>query len=579
MGVQRGTPLVIDLLAINKMPMEILGSFAMLAASLDAGRYADPIKIGVIVVLFLGWAAAAQWVDRDTTVVKTKREQWNGIILSGGGVAAFVLFIPPIWHGQLFIAGVAIWLLLSGGPLVAYVMHRNGRVLPGARILTVGHAKRLVGGGEKRKKVKDKGQSVRIEDHKGAFVELPDDPEEAEAFQAVQDFLFDMLWRRASDIDLVAGKEKYRFVYRIDGVATENPDGLSPEKGERIFRFLKKIAGLNTEEIRRPQTGSITAALLSQEGSAGKTEVFTSGTTAGERMRLRIGSGPTLMRLHELGMASARLEVMKKCLAKHHGLVLITGPAKNGMTTTQYAILKGHDAYMNNIHALERRPLTELDNITQRKYEGGNTDVNYARMLQTVLRKEPDIIMVGECEDRETALIATRAGAEKKKIYLGFKASDTFDALAQYIKFVNDTKLVAKILVAVLNQRLVRILCTECKEAFEPDPATLKKLNLPADKIEHFYRPPTIEEGAKRKPKTCPHCQGSGYFGRTGIFELLVVDAAVAKLIAEGAPISRIKSQCRKNKMYYLQEEGLLKVIDGTTSMNEILRSLRTDGK
>ena len=206
--------------------MEILGSFAMLAASLDSGRYADPSRIGVVVVLFLGWAAAAQWVDRDTTVVKTKREQWNGIILSGGGVAAFVLFIPPIWHGQLFIAGVAIWILLSSGPLIAYVMHRNGRVLPGARILTVGHAKRLMRGGETKKKVKDKGQSVRIEDHKGAFVELPDEQEEADAFQDVQDFLHDMLWRRASDVDLVAGKEKYRCVYRIDGVATENPDGL-----------------------------------------------------------------------------------------------------------------------------------------------------------------------------------------------------------------------------------------------------------------------------------------------------------------------------------------------------------------
>jgi len=200
-------------------------------------------------------------------------------------------------------------------------------------------------------------------------------------------------------------------------------------------------------------------------------------------------------------------------------------------------------------------------------------------MLQTVLRKEPDIIMVGECEDRETALIATRAGAEKKKMYLGLEASDTFDALEKYIKLINDTKLVAKTLVAILNQRLVRILCTECKEAFEPDPATLKKLNLPVDKIEHFHRPPTIDEGAKRKPKICAHCQGSGYVGRTGIFELLVVDEAVAKLIAEGAPLSRVKSQCRKNKMYYLQEEGLLKVIDGTTSMNEILRALRTDGK
>jgi type II secretory ATPase GspE/PulE/Tfp pilus assembly ATPase PilB-like protein len=133
----------------------------------------------------------------------------------------------------------------------------------------------------------------------------------------------------------------------------------------------------------------------------------------------------------------------------------------------------------------------------------------------------------------------------------------------------------------VINQRLVRILCTECREAYKPDEATLKKLNIPASKIERFYRPPTEPKLNKRgKEIVCPNCQGSGYVGRVGVFELLTADPAVSKLIAEGAPIDRIKAQCRKNKMYYLQEEGLLKVIDGTTSMNEVLRCLRVgEGK
>lgn len=554
-------------------------SLALLAASLDPGPYINPIKVAVVVALFLGWAAAVQWVDRDTDVVKTRREQWNIIVLSGGIVATFVLLVPPFWSGQLFGVGIAFWALLAGTPMVAYLMHRNGRVVPSARLLTIGHAKRLFGVGGK-KRIKDKGQRVRIENHEGDFVELPDDPEEALAFQAVQDFLFNMLWRRASDVDVVAAKEKFRLVYRIDGVATEDPEGLTVENGERILRFLKKTAGLNVEEIRRPQSGRITASLLSQETGSGPTEVYTSGTTTGERLRLRFGSGPTVLRLHELGIAPQRLEHLKKCLAKNHGLVLMSAPPHHGLTTTQYAVLRGHDAYMNNIHALERRPLTEVDNITQHKYDGANTDVNYARMLQSVLRKEPDIIMVGECEDRETALIATRAAAHNRKIYLGMEAADSFDALGKYLKFVNEPQLAASALIGVTNQRLVRLLCEDCKEAFEPDPATLKKLNLPADKIEHFYRPPPDPQGTKRgRRKICLTCQGSGYVGRTGIFELLIVDETIAKLIAEGAPMNRIKPQCRKQKMYYLQEEGLLKVIDGTTSMTEILRCLRTNGK
>ncbi len=548
---------------------------SMLASVPDGTGYINFVKVGVVLLLLLGWAAAAQWIDRDTDVVKTKREQWNLIVLAGAMVAYFVLFIPP-WSGGLFVLGLTFWLLIAGGSMLAYVVHRNGRVVPDARILTLGHAKRLALRGKEGKQSRsEKGLRVRISDHGGKFVESPRDAEEARAFHAVQDFLHDMLWRRAADVEMVAGKEKYRLVYRIDGVAVERPEGLPPDDGERMFRYFKKLAGLNVEEIRRPQSGRIQAALLSHEGDPPYAEVRTSGTTAGERLSLHIQSGPVLMRFPELGIAPPRLEQVKQFLGKPHGLFLISAPPRHGMTTTQYAVIRSHDAYMNNIHALERRKLVDLDNITQQVYEGNNADVNYARMLQSVLRREPDIVLVGECEDRETAKIATRAAADNRKIYLGIQAKDTFDALGKYLTLVEDNALAAKAVLGLTNQRLTRVLCKDCREAFQPDAATLKKLNLPADKIDRFYRPPTEAKLNKRgKEIVCPTCQGTGYVGRTGLFEVLVVDPAVAKLIAEGATIDKIKAQCRKNKMYYLQEEALLKVIDGTTSMNEVLRCL-----
>jgi len=222
----------------------------------------------------------------------------------------------------------------------------------------------------------------------------------------------------------------------------------------------------------------------------------------------------------------------------------------------------------------------DLDNITQRVFEGNNADVNYARMLQSILRREPDIVMVGECEDRETAQVATRAAADDRKIYLGLHAKDSFDALGKYLTFADDAKTASKGLIGILNQRLIRVLCTNCRESFKPDPAMLKKLNLPGDKIECFHRPPTkpmLDKKGREVP--CPQCQGTGYVGRTGLFELLVVDPAVAQLIAEAAPVAKIKIQCRKNRMHYLQEEGLLKVIDGTTSINEILRGAKSEGE
>jgi len=553
---------------------------SLLAAMPEGLDYISFVKAGVVLLLLFAWSEAAQWIDRDTDVVKTKREQWNLIVLTGGAVAYFVLFIPP-WSGGLYILGLAFWLIIAGGSMLAYLVHRNGRVVPDARILSIGHLKRLISRGVEGKRSRaEKGMRVRISDHTGKFVDAPRELEEARAYHCVQDFLHDALLRRAADIEMVAGKEKYRLVVRIDGVAAERSEGIPPDEGERMFRYFKKLAGLNVEEIRRPQSGRIQASLLSHNGEPPYAEVRTSGTTAGEKLSLHIQSGPVLIRLADLGIAPPRLEQVRHFLGKSHGLYLTSAPPRHGLTSTQYAVLRSHDVYMNNIHALERRKLIDLDNVTQLVYEGNNADVNYARMLQSVLRREPDIVLVGDCEDRETAQIATRAAADNRKIYLGMQAKDTFDALGKYLTFVEDNTLAAKALLGITNQRLIRLLCKDCREAFPPDAPTLKKLNLPADKIERFYRPPTEPKLSKRgKEIICQTCQGTGYVGRVGVFEVLVVDPAVAKLIAEGASIEKIKAQCRKNKMYYLQEEALLKVIDGTTSMNEVLRCLGSGEK
>ncbi len=549
----------------------------LVATSPDLTGYVSLVKVGIVVLLTFGWAYSAQWVDRDTDVVKTRREYWNVIVLSGGLVAFFVLLVAP-WEGNLFAGGVLVWAAIAGGAIVAYLFHRNARVTLDNRVWTIGHLKRLLSGSGK-KVVSDKGMRVEIEDHDGKHAGLPDEAEEGRDFDAVQDFLFDVLWRRASDVEVVPTKERYRVVYKIDGVAEEQEDGLSLEAGERVLRFLKKTAGLNVEEIRRPQSGKISCGLLSEGGKLGDTDIRTSGSMAGERLTLKVRTGPVLVRLPELGLASKRLETLTALIAQSKGLVLFCAPPHHGTTTTQYSVLKSHDAYINNIHSLERDPLMDVDNVTQNAFEGANTDVNFARSLQSVLRREPGIVLVDNCEDHETALIAARAAAENRKMYMGLEAKDCFGGLSQFMKLLNDNELAAKSVIGIVGQRLVRVLCKDCREAFVPDAATLKKLNLPADKIEQFYRPPTEPQlDRKGRPILCKNCRGSGYFGRTGVFEVLTVDSAVAALIKEGAPMSRIKPQCRKNKMYYLQEEALLKVIDGTTSMKEVLRCLG-DGK
>ncbi len=545
----------------------------------QAGAYVNLYKIGGVVVLLLAWAAFIQWVDRDTDKVKTKRETWNMIVVSGG-LAGFFVFIVPPWNGMLYFVGLGLFLLLAGGSALWYVVHRNGRVVANARVMTVDHFKRILSGGKAKQLVDARGQRVRLADNAGKVIQLStEDPEEQLDYYAAQDFLYDMLWRRASDVDMLRNNDRYRVVHRVDGVASEKPDGVPLEEGDRVFRYLKKVAGLNVEERRKPQSGGIHASLLSQEGAMGRIEVHTSGSTAGERMRLRARGEVTVLRIHELGLMPQRLESMKELIARRCTMMLFSSPRGVGLTTSLYAVVRAHDAFLNNIHTIEKRPIADLDNITQHKYESSESKVAYARLLQTVLRKEPDVVMVGECEDRETAQIASRA-TEDRKIYMGIEAKDTFEGLAKYLKLVDDNELAAKALSAVVSQRLLRVLCTQCRQAFRPDPETLKKLNLPAEKIERFYRPPTEPILDKKGNEIiCQNCQGTGYHGRTAIFELLVVNDNVSKLIAEGTPIQKIKSMCRRNKMYYLQEEGLFKVIDGTTSLNEVLRCLRSNGK
>ena len=160
------------------------------------------------------------------------------------------------------------------------------------------------------------------------------------------------------------------------------------------------------------------------------------------------------------------------------------------------------------------------------------------------------------------------------------RASSTFDAIARLIALVEDPKPVAEVLVAVVGQRLLRVLCNACREAYQPDEQLLRKANLPVDKIEHFYRPPSEPILDKKgREIICQTCQNSRYVGRTGVFELLVISDALRKLIASGATANQIKSQARSEKMRYLQEEGLLKVIAGQTSMAEVMRGLRVDSK
>jgi len=537
------------------------------------------LKITVVLLVFVAWTFAAQWVDRDADRVKTKREMWNSVVL-GGGLGGVALIILGPWKMNAFWLGLGFWVILAGGSLIAYIVHRNGRLAPRAHVMTVGHFKRILARmrGNKDKKT-DKGIRVKILGADKKPIEKPTEPMELDEFDLAQDFLFDVLWKRASDVDVVIGDETARVIYKIDGVAAEQEGVLTRDEAGQVLLFLKRACGLNPEEKRRPQTGRLSVALLGGGQKPSGLDVRTSGSTKGERLRLRLNVTSGLLKPEDLGFDENRLAKFKELLHLETGLVLFAGPGESGISTTEYATLRAHDAYLQNIYALETKPLMVLDNITQQIHNGASEEVSYPRMLQTVLRREPDIVMVDQCEDRETAQIAARAATEKK-IYMTMKASNAFDAVARLIALVEDPKQTAEVLQGVVSQRLLRVLCQACREAYQPEEKLLRKANLPIDKIEHFYRPPSAPILDKKgREIVCQTCQNSRYVGRTGVFEMLLISDAMRTLIAKGASANQIKAQARSEKMRYLQEEGLLKVIDGVTSMAEVMRGLRVDSK
>jgi len=287
----------------------------------------------------------------------------------------------------------------------------------------------------------------------------------------------------------------------------------------------------------------------------------TAGQLGGEKMALRLlDKDEALLKLEGLGMSRKMEERVGQIAQQPHGLLIVSGPTGSGKTTTLYACLREIDAYQRNIVTLENPVEYHLDNISQRAIDV-KSGLTFAESLRSTLRQDPDVIMVGEVRDHETAEIAMQAATTGHMVFTSLHATDTVSSLFRLINLGLESYMIATSVTAVLSQRLVRVLCEECKEPYKPKPEWLRKANLPPDKIDVFY-----------KAVGCEACRGTGYRGRTGIFELMAVSDRIREILRERPSINAIKAEARKAGMLYLQEEGLKKVITGVTSITELLR-------
>ncbi len=537
------------------MVVELLGQAAPL------GGYIAIWKVIIFLLLFGLWAWVGQWMDHDAVAVRTKRQFWNYIYM-GCGVFAFLMwFLLPAPFIVVCPLLIVVWATAS----ITYVVHRNARVARDKKILTREHI-RFVLSREGKKEIE--ARLTFISSNNNTLpAPLREDPE-YDGFVTAESLVYDISTRRVSKAEGILTGENYQLRYTIDGVIG-NAGDRDREEMEHGISYLKMVGGLEVEDRRRPQTGQF-SILLGQQRIEWR--IQTAGSTRGEQLALERLEEQKTFGLDALGFNSAQLEKIQAVVKQPRGIVIVCGTKGCGQSTTLYSLIRCHDAFIQNVHTLELKTLTDLDNITQHIVENGEGAKNGARMLQSILRSDPDVVMVGFCNDPEMPQVGTRAVSEGKKLYFGIEAPSTFHALQQWLKMVQDNRRVSKTLLAVLSQRLIRKLCSECRQAYQPDAALLKKLNLPVDRIKQFFRPGEVEYTKKGVPILCPNCQGTGYHGRTAVFETLFITDGLRKLIREDAPINAIRAQYRKDKMLYLQEEAIRKVIDGTTSIQEVLR-------
>lgn len=536
----------------------------VLAISPDGAIFVNPIKLAVVCVLFGLWALFAQWVDKDTIEVNTFRIRWNLASILVGLVGMILLLLLP-----LFLAGVAAFSVLFAAFSIAYVIHRNGLVVEENRVLTAAHMRRILEGRRKEKKKQiEIRENVRIFNAQNKRVSIPDEEQERQQYAQAQDLLFKSLWRRASQFEILPAGQASKVRIDIDGIASED-EPLVRADGDSVLTFIKRVGGMNLEERRKPQKGKLICTIGEQRYEL---MVRTNGSTAGENLTIRVVGPERAFKVADLGFTDKQLAVVREIMSADRGLVLLTAPRGGGLSTTVYSFARSHDAFLENIQMLEYEREMEIENITQKLHEPGE-EKTFAADLQRMARSDPDVIVLPELREKAAALIASQAAAKKQTVYVGLPFGDLFEAGAKWTALVGDPKLVARSLLAVVNQRLVRKLCPTCKTPYKPDAATLRKINMPADRV--LYRPPEVQYDKRGNPIICQNCQGSGYVGRTAVFTMLVVDDDIRAVIEKGGDLGALRAAAAKKPGVGLQQMALQKVFEGITSIEEVVRATR----
>ncbi|MFW6147341.1 MAG: type II secretion system ATPase GspE [Thermodesulfobacteriota bacterium] len=389
--------------------------------------------------------------------------------------------------------------------------------------------------------------------------DLLDDTSDAPIIKLVNLILSQAVKSRASDIHIEPYQNRLKVRYRLDGILY---DMLTPPKHiqSTLISRIKIMAGLNIAEKRLPQDGRIEIKVGDKDIDI---RVSTIPIAFGERVVLRLlDKSNVVLRLLDLGMPEDALKQFYEFIKSSHGIILVTGPTGSGKTTTLYSALSTINNPDINIITIEDPIEYQMEGIGQIQVNP-KINLTFANGLRSIVRQDPDVILVGEIRDLETAEIAIQSALTGHLVFSTLHTNDSASAVTRLIDMGIEPYLVTSSVIGILAQRLVREVCNECREPHEPDKESLNNIGIT----------PEMVRGKKLyRGKGCQACLNTGYQGRTGIFELMTLDDSMKNLIMKTSASNAIKRKAVEQGMVTLRQNGVMKVLDGVTTVEEVLR-------
>lgn len=532
-------------------------------------------KFGPILALFFLWTITIRRVDADAEYLSLRKSRWNTLLLFCFLFGLLTAILMPS-----YLAGLGVAIFAYTVPVWVYVVHRNRQVGPLDRVMTWSDFGRRFRGETRFRRQPDqrpdsgeskteseadrvvfvgKSQSKLNED-----VQLTEYARTSENYRTAVDLIATAVEQLATDLHINPKENEAVVRIRLDG-KLKSLEPLKKSVGVGVINIFKVLADMDISVKKGAQDGSFRADI---DGRRLNFRVATQSTQVGEKMSIRIlDPGLSLTRFQDLGISPSMCESLRACLGRTNGLLLICGPTGAGKSTTAYAALRETDLDDLNVMSVEDPIESNIPQIDQIEVNA-RTGQTFETALLSLLRQDPDIILIGEIRDQASATIACQAATTGMLVVSTIHGLTPMGALLRMIELGVEPYSVAAAVNATLGQRLARRLCDDCKEPYSPDEQILERIGLPNVDSLTLHRAPPADDN------DCPTCNGRGVFRKIGIFEFLEMSKSLRKMVRGKADESQFNLAATEHGMSTMQSSALSLLTRGIISVEEYFHVL-----